>query len=66
MRGLTINPDTAIEINTMAIQGAGKEGAWKPTEISEKSHRIKYDINSRIPKDWSDGNLGKLLSNIKE
>ena len=27
---------------------------------------MKYDISSRIPKDWADGNLGKFLSNIKE
>ena len=27
---------------------------------------MKYDHNSRISKDWVDGNLGKLLSNIKE
>ena len=27
---------------------------------------MKYDINSRIPKDWNEGHLGKLLSNIKE
>ena len=27
---------------------------------------MKYDINSRIPKDWNDGNLGKFLKDIKE
>ena len=27
---------------------------------------MKYDINSRIPKNWDTGHLGKLLSNIKK
>ena len=27
---------------------------------------MKYDINSRTPKYWAGGNIGKLLSNIKE
>ena len=27
---------------------------------------MKYDINSRIPKDWNTGHLGKLFKNIKE
>ena len=27
---------------------------------------MKYDINSIIPKDWTDGHLGKLLKNTKE
>ena len=27
---------------------------------------MTYDINSRIPKDWDVGHLGKCLSNIKE
>ena len=26
---------------------------------------MKYNIGSRIPKDWDTGNLDKLLSNIK-
>ena len=26
---------------------------------------MKYDHNSRIPKDWADSNLGKLLSDLK-
>ena len=66
IRGLTIDPDTATEINNMAIKGAGKEGVWKSIETLEKNHKMKYDINSRIPKNWVDGNLAKLLSNIKE
>ena len=66
MRGLIIYPSTAIEINTMAIKGAGKEGAWKSIETSEKHQKIKYDVNSRIPKDWDVEHLGKLLSNIKQ
>ena len=36
MRGLTIYPSIATEINNMAIKGAGKEGAWKSIETSEK------------------------------
>ena len=36
MRGLTIDPDTANEIDTMVTKGAGKEGAWKSIEKSEK------------------------------
>ena len=31
----------------------------------QKNYKIKYDINSRIPKDWDVENLGKLLSYIK-
>ena len=27
---------------------------------------MKYEINSRIPKDWNDGHLGKLFKKIKE
>ena len=27
---------------------------------------MKYDINSKIPKDWNDGHLGKFFKNIKE
>ena len=27
---------------------------------------MKYDINSRTPKDWNDGHLGKFFKNIKE
>ena len=34
MRSLTIDPDTATEINNMAMKGAGKEGAWKSIETS--------------------------------
>ena len=49
----------------MPIKGAGKEGSWKSIETS-KNQKMKYDINGKIPKDWADGNLGKLLSNIKE
>ena len=66
MCGLTIDPSTATEINTMDIKGAGKEGAWKSIETLEKNQQMKYDINSRIPKDWDVGHLGKLLINIKE
>ena len=65
MRGLTIDPDTATEINNMAMKGAEKEGAWKSIETSEKNHKMKYDINIRIPKNWAGGNLGKFLSDIK-
>ena len=31
-----------------------------------ENHKMKYDINSRIRKDWDFGHLGKLLSNIKQ
>ena len=65
MRGLKIDPSTATEINNMAMKGVGKEGACKSVETSEKSHKMKYEINSRFPKDWDVGHLGKLLSNIK-
>ena len=27
---------------------------------------MEYDIRSKIPKDWTGGHLGKMLSNIKE
>ena len=36
MRGLTIDTSTATEINNMAIEDAGKEGAWKSIDTSEK------------------------------
>ena len=49
MRGLTIDSGTATSINNMALKGNGKEGAWKSIETSENIHKMKYDINSRIP-----------------
>ena len=36
MCGLTIDPDTATEINNMVVKGAGWEGVWKSIETSEK------------------------------
>ena len=66
MRGLTIDPDTATAINKMATKGAGVKGAWKSIESSEKSHKMKYDINSRIPNDWYTDHLAKFLSGIKD
>ena len=65
MRGLTIDPYTATEINTMVIKGAGEVEAWKSIETPEQNYKMKYDINSSIPKGWDVGHLGKLLSNIK-
>ena len=47
------------------MKGAGKEGDWKSIETTGKHHKMKYDINGRIPKDWDNGHLGKLLSNLK-
>ena len=32
----------------------------------QKNQKMKYNINSRIPKDFDVGHLGKLLSNIKQ
>ena len=37
MRGLTIDPGTATEINNMAMKGVGREGPWKSIETSEKT-----------------------------
>ena len=46
MHGLTIDPSTAAEINTMAIKGAGKEGAWKSIETLEKI--ITWNMTSTV------------------
>ena len=48
----------------MAMKASGTQGTWKSIELSAKN--IKHDISSRIPKDWNDGHIGKLLKNIKE
>ena len=37
MCGLTIDSDTATEINNMPMKGAGVKGAWKSIEISEQN-----------------------------
>ena len=49
MRGLIFDPSTATEINNMAMKGARKEGSWISIEKSKNSHKMKYDINGRIP-----------------
>ena len=46
MRGLTIDPSTATEINNIAIKGAGKEGAWKSIETLEKI--IKWSMTTAV------------------
>ena len=66
MRGLTIDLDTVTELNTTAIKGAGIERGLEINWYIRNNHKMKYEINSKIPKDWDVGNLGKLLSNIKE
>ena len=66
MRVLTIDICTVTEINNMAMKGPGTQGTWKLIESSLKNHKIKYDINSKIPKDWNSGHLGKLFTNMKE
>ena len=66
MRGLIIDPSTATKINNMAMRGAGKEGAWKSIETSQKNHKMKYDHSSRFPQKLDNGYLGKLLSDIIE
>ena len=66
MRGLTIDFCIAIEIKNMAMNGPGTHGTQKSIESSTESYKTKYDINSRISKDWNTGYLGNLLSNIKE
>ena len=66
MRGLAIDPNTATEINTMTIKGAGKEGLGNQLKHQKINLKMKFDTNGRIPKDWADGNIGNVLSNIKE
>ena len=46
MRVLTIDSSTGTKINNMAIKGAGKEGAWKSTETSEKM--MKWSMTSTL------------------
>ena len=50
----------------MAMKDAGAQRTWKSIESSANSCKMKYNVNSRIPKDWNDEHLGKLLKNIKE
>ena len=51
MRGLTIDICTEIEINNMDMKVPRIQGTWKLIESSAKNYKMKYDINSRIPKD---------------
>ena len=46
MRDLIIDHSTATDINNMVMKDAGKEGAWTSIEISDKHHKMKYDISS--------------------
>ena len=48
------------------MKGPGTQGTWTLIEASVENHKIKYDINSIIPKDWNVGHLEKLLPNIKQ
>ena len=66
MHGLKVDHYTEADINSMAMKCLGTQGIWKSIESSATNNKIKYDINSKIPKDWNDGYLGKLLKNIKE
>ena len=61
-----MNHSTDSENNNMAMKSPGTQGTWKSIESSENNHRMKYDTNSRIPKDWNDRYLEKLFKNIKE
>ena len=80
MSGLTADTSTETAINNIAIKGSGKERTWASIkmkgsgkdrarasiEMSAENYKMKYDINSRIYKNWDTGCLNKLLSNIKE
>ena len=66
MRGLKIDLPTTTGIDEMAMKGPGTQGTWKSIESLAKNHKMKYDINSRIPKDQNVGHLGYFLSNIKQ
>ena len=66
MHGLTIDYGTATAINKMSTKGAGKEGSWKSIETSEKNHKMKCAINSRMPNNWCKDHLAKFLSHIKD
>ena len=66
MRGLTTNLPTTTRIDHMAMKGPGTQGTCKSIESSAKNHNMKYYINSRIPKYWTVGHLGRFLSNIKK
>ena len=59
-RGLTLDPDTATDINKMATKGSGKFGRWECIESSQKNHKMKYAINSHIPKEWKEDYLAKF------
>ena len=50
MRSLTIDHCTESETNNMATKGPGTQGTLRSIESSAKKYIMKYDINSRIPK----------------
>ena len=43
-----------------------KNGVWHSVSITESHHKMKYNVNSKIPTDWDQGYLNKLMSNIKK
>ena len=66
MRGLAIDLRTATEINNMSVNDPGTQGTWKSIKSSAKNNKMKYDINSRTPKEWNNRHLGNLFKHIQE
>ena len=60
-RSIYINEVTHAAIDDIGRRGVGKQGKWH--EIEEKpNHKLKYNINSKIPKECSTGPLADLLT----
>ena len=61
MRSIPINKATHAAICDISKRCAGKQGKWYIIEESP-NHKLKYNINSKISKEWSTGPLGDLLT----
>ena len=61
MRSIPIDEATHAAIDNIHKRGVGKQGKWHRIE-ENPNHKLKYNINSHIPKEWSTGPLGDLLT----
>ena len=50
MRGLIIDYSTETDIKNIDMKDPGTQGTWKSIRSSANNHKMKYNINSRIPK----------------
>ena len=64
MRSIFINEATRATIDDISKRGVGKQVKGHGIE-ENPNHKLKYNINSKIPKEWNTGPLVDLLIDYK-